>query len=302
MATLPPLASLRVFDAVARHQNFTKAAAELGMTQSAVSYQIKTLETFVGEPLFRRQARGIEMTARGASLAPVVRTAFASLATAFTSARDAAAGLLVISTFMTFATNWLALRIGAFQLAHTDLAVRLDVSNEVINLLAGEADVGIRSGMGSWEGLRSHFLFPSRFAAFCSPGFLERYGPFRKPADLLNVPLISPDDLWWPMWFEAGKAGTVSVAERRGIFTDRQPVIGSAAIAGHGVGLLTPAYFADDVKAARLVQLFDIVDDDGRGFYLVYPAIYASRKKIRDFRDWLLAEAASEATAGSRQR
>lgn len=297
MANLPPLASLRVFDAVARHLSFTRAAAELGMTQSAVSYQIKTLEGFVGEPLFRRQARGIELTARGASLAPIVRTAFASLATAFTSARDAAAGLLVISTFMTFATNWLALRIGAFQLAHTDLAVRLDVSNDIVDLAAGQADVGIRSGLGKWDGLRSHFLFPSRFAAYCSPAFLERYGPFKAPADLLEVPLISPDDPWWPMWFEVGKAGSVSVAERRGIFTDRQPVIGSAAIAGHGVGLLTPAYFVDDVKAGRLVQLFDTVPDDGRGFHLVYPEIHASRKKIRDFRDWLLAEAESEASA-----
>lgn len=291
MPSLPPLASLRVFDAVAWHLSFTKAAGELGMTQSAVSYQIKTLEGFVGEPLFRRRARGIELTARGASLAPVVRTAFASLATAFSSARDAAAGLLVISTFMTFATNWLALRIGAFQLAHTDLAVRLDVSNEIVDLAAGQADVAIRSGMGTWDGLRSHFLFPSRFAAFCSPEFVDRYGPFRMPADLLNVPLISPDDPWWPMWFEAGKAGSVSVAERRGILTDRQPVIGSAAIAGHGVGLLTPAYFVDDIKAGRLVQLFDVVSDEGRGFFLVYPQIYGSRKKVRDFRDWILAEA-----------
>ena len=96
MASLPPLASLRVFDAVSRHMSFTKAASELGMTQSAVSYQVKTLEAFVGEPLFRRLARGIELTTRGTTLAPVVRTAFASLTTAFSSARDAAAGMLVI--------------------------------------------------------------------------------------------------------------------------------------------------------------------------------------------------------------
>jgi len=184
-------------------------------------------------------------------------------------------------------------------LAHCDLAVRLDVSNEIVDLIAGQADVGIRSGMGQWDGLRSHFLFPSRFAAYCSPTFLERYGPFRAPADLLKVPLIAPDDPWWTMWFEAGKAGSISIAERRGFLTDRQPVIGSATIAGHGVGLLTPAYFVDDVKAGRLVQLFDVVPDEGRGFYLVYPEIYASRKKVRDFRDWLLAEAAPVAAESS---
>jgi LysR family glycine cleavage system transcriptional activator len=292
MQNLPPLASLRVFDAVARHMSFTKAAGELAMTQSAVSYQIKTLEGFVGEPLFARQPRGIALTPRGAALAPVVRTALATLASAFSSARDEAAGLLVISTFMTFATNWLASRIGAFQLGHSELAVRLDVSNELTDLAGGQADVAIRSGFGEWDGLRSHYLFRSRFAPFCSPGFIEKHGPIRKPADMLKLPLIAPDDPWWPMWFAAAKVGAVVPPQQRGLITDRQPVIGSAAIAGHGVGLLTPAYFVDDVKAGRLVQLFDIVPDDDRGFYLVYPEVYARRKKIRDFRDWILAEAA----------
>jgi LysR family glycine cleavage system transcriptional activator len=290
MQNLPPLAALRVFDAVSRHMSFTKAAGELAMTQSAVSYQIKTLEGFVGEPLFARQARGIALTSRGAALAPVVRNALLTLAAAFTSARDEAAGLLVVSTFMTFATNWLASRIGAFQLANSDLAVRLDVSNELIDLAAGQADVAIRSGLGKWDGLRSHFLFKSRFAPFCSPGFIEKHGPIGKPGDMLKLPLIAPDDLWWPMWFAAAKVGPVVPPQNRGLITDRQPVIGSAAVNGHGIGLLTPIFFADDINAGRLVQLFDVVGDDGRAFFLVYPELFASRAKVRAFRDWLIKE------------
>jgi LysR family glycine cleavage system transcriptional activator len=290
MQNLPPLASLRVFDAVARHMSFTKAAGELAMTQSAVSYQIKSLEGFVGEPLFSRHARGIALTPRGAALAPVVRTALAALASAFTSARDEAAGLLVVSAFMTFATNWLASRIGAFQLVHSELAVRLDVSNDLTDFAGGQADVGIRSGLIEWDGRRSHFLFPMRFAPFCSPGFIGKHGPISKPADMLKLPLIAPDDPWWPIWFAAAKVGPVVPPQNRGLITDRQPVIGSAAMGGHGIGLLTRAYFAEDVKSGRLVQLFDVVGDDGRALYLVYPEIFATRPKIRAFRDWLLKE------------
>jgi LysR family transcriptional regulator, glycine cleavage system transcriptional activator len=249
------------------------------------------LEAFVGEPLFARQARGIALTPRGAALAPVVRNALVTLAAAFTSARDEAAGLLVVSTFMTFATNWLASRIGAFQLAHNDLAVRLDVSNELTDLAGGQADVAIRSGLGKWDGLRSHFLFPSRFAPFCSPSFIEQHGPIEKPEDMLKLPLIAPDDPWWPMWFAAAKVGAVVPPQQRGLITDRQPVIGSAAVGGHGIGLLTRAFFADDCKSGRLVQLFDVVGDDGRAFFLVYPELFAARPKIRAFRDWLLKEA-----------
>lgn len=290
MNSLPPLPALRVFDAVARHQSFTRAAAELAMTQSAVSYQIKLLEAFVGEALFQRLPRGIALTPRGAALAPVVRSALATLAAAFASAKDSAASLLVITAVNTFATNWLAHRIGSFQLAHSDLAVRIDVSSHVSDLAGGEADVAIRSGIGPWEAMRSHLLLPVRFSPFASPAFLEKFGRPAKPADILDMPLVGPDDPWWPIWFADARAGDDKVPQQRGILTDRQQIVGSAVLAGHGIGLLTRFLFAEEVRSGRLVQLFDIVSTDAHSLHLVYPEANASRPKIRAFRDWLLQE------------
>ena len=112
MRDLPPLASIRVFDAAARHQNLSRAAEELNMTQSAVSYQIKQIEAFVGAPLFVREARGVRLNARGEQLAPMVQAALSGLSRAFRSVSDKAHSVLAISTMQTIAGNWLAPRIG----------------------------------------------------------------------------------------------------------------------------------------------------------------------------------------------
>lgn len=298
MSNLPPLPALRVFDAVARHLNFTKAANELAMTQSAVSYQIKLLESFVGEALFQRLPRGIALTPRGEILAPVVRNALSSLANAFGSARDASANLLIVTTLHTFASTWLASHIGSFQLAHSDYAVRIDVSSRVLDLTLGEADVAIRSGKGPWPGLKNHLLMPVRFAPFASRDFLEKHGRPTDPKELLTLPLVGADDDWWPMWFAAAKVGDGTVPPRRGLLSDWQQMIGSAVLAGQGVGLLTRFLFAEHITSGRLVQVFDTVAVDGTGFHLVYPEANASRPKIRAFRDWLIPEMKAIATEG----
>jgi len=129
MRDLPPLSTIRVFDAAARHQNLSRAAEELNMTQSAVSYQIKQIEAFVGAPLFLREARGVRLNQRGEQLAPMVQAALASLSRAFRAVSDKAHSVLTISTMQTIAGNWLAPRIGSFQMLHPEFAVRLDISS-----------------------------------------------------------------------------------------------------------------------------------------------------------------------------
>ncbi len=145
MRDLPPLASIRVFDAAARHQNLSRAAEELNMTQSAVSYQIKQIEAFVGAPLFVREARGVRLNARGEQLAPMVQAALASLSRAFRAVSDKAHSVLTISTMQTIAGNWLAPRIGSFQMLHPEFAVRLDISSGLADFAVDGIDV-VRSG------------------------------------------------------------------------------------------------------------------------------------------------------------
>jgi LysR family glycine cleavage system transcriptional activator len=292
MAEMPPLQAVRVFDSVARHQSFTKAAAELAMTQSAVSYQIKLLESFIGAPLFVRLARGVALTDRGLAIAPVVRQSLGDLSRIFQSARDDSNAMLVITTLHTFATNWLAPRIGGFQMAHPDIAVRLDVSQRLVDLEAEGIDVAVRSGKGPWPGHVAHALMDSVFTAVASPAYLDRHGPFAAPADLLvNATIIGPSDDWWQTWFAVAGVEPPYVFEKRGVELDTQQMIASVAIAGHGVALVTPGFVADELKSGRLVQLFDVTGTTGAKYFLVYPESRRNQRKIRAFRDWLLAEA-----------
>ncbi|MFN3389968.1 MAG: LysR substrate-binding domain-containing protein [Allosphingosinicella sp.] len=293
MRRLPPLAAVKVFEAAARHENFTAAAAELGMTQAAVSYQVKLLEERLGLPLFLRSKRRVTLTEAGRRVAPPVSGAFDAIAEAFAGLVDEDESVLAISTTHTLASNWLAARLGAFQIARPELAVRLQTSNAMVDFARDEADVAVRMGRGPWEGLRCHLLFEMHSAPLCTPDFAERHR-LRAPADILRVPRLTPYDPWWPAWLAAaGVAGEAGAA--RGIRLDSQVAEGHAALAGHGIAMLTPLFWRAELAAGRLVQPFPLTVSEGRGIWLVYPEHKRGRAKIRAFRDWLLGEAEAEA-------
>ena len=291
MPNLPPLQAVKVFEAVTRHGSFTKAAAELNMTQSAISYQIKSLELFAGGPLFRRLARGVALTDKGSMIAPAMHRALAELEQSFRLARDETSAVLVISTMQTIASSWLAPRIGAFQLQNLELAVRLDVSSQLVDFESDGVDVAIRSGSGTWKNLVSHFLLEQCFTPVCSPQYIQREGTPDNPADLLNRVLVSPRDDWWPLWFKAAGLDDVKLNERTGIDVDFQQMAARVAIGGHGIALVTPGFFQDEIDRGQLVKIFDITATAGTSYYLVYPAQRRSLNKIRLFRGWILKEA-----------
>ena len=168
-AALPPLAAIRAFEAAARHMSFTRAAAELGMTQAAVSYQIKLLEERLGAPLFLRKARSIELTEAGERLAPRTSEAFDLLREAYGRFVEGEQTTLTINTMHTFAAQWLAPRLGTFQLIHPDVAVRLETTQRLVDFAAEEVDVVVRSGHGKWPGLVAHRLLKVRFTPMLSP-------------------------------------------------------------------------------------------------------------------------------------
>ena len=292
---LPPLAAVRAFEAAARLGSFTRAGEELGMSQAAVSYQIKLLEERVGTPLFLRTPRQVRLTETGRRLAASVEEAFDALRAAFASLADDTGGVLTISSVPAFAANWLAPRIGAFQLRHPGIAVRMSTSNRLVDFAREEVDVALRAGRGEWPGLAAHRLFPLLFTPVCSPELLRRAGPVDGPADLLRLPLLTPTDPWWRLWFE--RAGVIAdgLAARPGIDLESQQIEGQAALAGQGVAMLTPSLWAAELASGRLVQPFDLVGDDGWSFWLVYPEARRNLAKIRAWRDWLLEEVARSA-------
>jgi LysR family transcriptional regulator, glycine cleavage system transcriptional activator len=290
MSVLPPLSAVRAFEAAARHGSFTKAAAELGMTQAAVSYQIKLLEDRVGAPLFLRLPKRVVLSEAGKRLAPPVSEAFQRLEAAFAAMRATNEGVLSITAILTFATNWLVPRLGAFQLAHPDIAVRLETTHRLVDFAREDFDLGIRSGHGKWPGLKAHLLMPTEFTPLCSPAFLARVGTLDSPADLLRLPLLTWSDDWWREWFTLAGIPDPKPSALAGIELESQQMLANAAMAGQGVAMLTPTFFAADIAADRLVQAFDLIARSESSFYVVYPQERQNSPKIRAFRDWILQE------------
>ena len=296
MRRLPPLAAIRAFEAAARTENFTAAAAELGMTQAAVSYQVKSLEERLGAPLFVREKGRARLTPLGQRLLPALSSAFDAIEAAFASHREEDETLLTITTTHTFANTWLAWRLGAFQMEHPDLAVRMTTSNELCDLRGGDADVAVRAGNGGWEGLEEFRLFESAFTPMASPDCIaaveRKLGRRLEPSDLPQQNRINPSDDWWQQWFcDNGVPADESLLRRAGIRLENQANEGHAAMAGQGFALLTPLLWKGDVAAGRLCLPFpDRISTRGWAYWLAYPRERRMVPKVKRFREWLVAE------------
>lgn len=288
MRRLPPLSAVRVFETAARHENFTVAAAELGMTQAAVSHQIRVLEDRLGQRLFRRERQRVMLTDPGRRAALRAGRGLDEIEAAFAELRAEDDTALTISTTVTFANTWLAWRLGRFQVSHPDVAVRLITDNNLTDFGAEGVDVTIRLGEGEWPGLASHRLVDVDFTPMCSPGFLADHGAIA-PADLARLPLISPGE---PMWAEWLHGAGLSPATVSGVQLDTQANEGHAAMAGQGIALLTPFLWRHDMADGRLVRLSERTSTLGQAFWLVYPEHRRRSAKIRRFREWLEAEVA----------
>jgi LysR family glycine cleavage system transcriptional activator len=295
MATpLPPLSAIRVFEATARHLSFTRAAEELGMTQAAVSYQIKLLEERLGAPLFLRRPRGIVLTEAGQRLAPRTSEAFDILRDAYGRFSEAEPATLIVNTMHTFASQWLAPRLGTFQLAHPEIAVRLETTSRVVDFAREEVDVVVRAGKGQWPGLVAHELLAVRFTPMLSPRLAASVGGIREPKDILKLTLVDPRDPWWISWFNANGLPLEALERQESPSLSMQALDAEVAMAGLGVALLTPAYYRRELAEGKLIQPFEQVLDEGNSYWLAYPESRPNVPKIRAFRDWIVAEAAKE--------
>lgn len=294
---LPPISSLRAFEAAARHMNFTRAAKELAITQAAVSYQIRLLEERLGAPLFIREPRRLLLTDRGEQLAIPIREAFDRLRATFENFHDETRSVLSLSAAETFAANWLVPRLGEFQLQNPSIAVRVLASDTLADFSKDKFDAAIRVGGGKWPALACHKLFPVYVTPMCTPSLLSRLGRPRKPGDLLRMPLISPDELSWKIWFTAAGLRNVELGSRDGPNLGVQILEGKAALADQGVAILSPNLFVSELQSGRLVRLFDLIADGGRAYWLVYPKHHSAMTKVRAFQSWIMSQAAADRAA-----
>jgi LysR family transcriptional regulator, glycine cleavage system transcriptional activator len=298
---LPSLNGLRAFEAAARHLSFTRAAAELNVTQTAVSHQIRRLEEQLGKRLFVRGSRALRLTRDAQDYLPAVRTAFDDLrrATARLQRPDRE-GLLTVSTTASLAAKWLVTRVARFQDAHPGIEVRITTSTHLVDFQREEVDMAVRYGLGNWPGLRTQWLMAEDIFPVCSPALMTSANPLRRPEDLAHHTLlhttVARED--WQLWLTA--AGLpISLALRRGLSFDQSFMALQAAMDGLGVALGRTRLVDADIASGRLVVPFDVVLPADAGYYIVAPEETADAPKIVLFRDWLTRSvtAGSEAAA-----
>lgn len=286
---LPPLNALRAFEAAARHLSFTKAADELRVTQAAVSHQVKALEARLGAALFRRLPRGLLLTEEGHALLPDLRDAFDRLAQAVEKVGRGGQGTLTISLLTTFALGWLVPRLPRFQEAHPTIEVRLSTTARLVDFAVEDVDVAVRYGTGGWPGLRCDKIFDDVVTPLCGARYADR---LKTHEDVLSAPHLHEQyESDWHTWLVAAGLGAAKL--KPGPVFDSTRVAVHAAMAGAGVAIGAPFLFADEIASRALTQPYDLVVPNGKAYWLVSPEATAERPKIKAFREWMIAEAAS---------
>ncbi|OSQ47977.1 transcriptional regulator GcvA [Thalassospira alkalitolerans] len=287
---LPPLATLRAFEAAARHLSFKRAASELAVTPTAISHQVRLLEDTLGVRLFDRKPRQVTLTPAGQELYPTLRDGFAGFSAVIdrVRARKSQRGLTV-SVLASFAAKWLLPRLAGFQAAHPDIHMRLHTSAEAVDLKSGMADAAVRYGRGPFPGMVVQTLFADRFAPVCSPMLNIRHpGDLRNHA-LLHLEWLRPDDVTptWSRWCKLAGVDGVDLAAGLSFSDDTHAI--QAAIAGQGVVLASSEMVQSELESGVLVQPFGPVIE-GHYYHLIHTGKSSNLAEIEAFGAWLASE------------
>lgn len=290
MRRLPPLSALRAFESAARHLSFTLAANELCVTQAAISHHVRQLERWLGIRLFERRGHALQLTPKAAAYLPELTQAFDRLSAATSRLRERHDGPLRITALPSFASRWLVPRLGKFRETHPGIELEVATSAELWDFSGDRFDLGIRSGLGRWTGLKADLIAREFLSPVCSPAFAEGSPALRSPSDLRGMKLLheTPKDAW-RHWCE--HAGMEAIDTDAGLrFNDANLAL-QAAVDGQGIALGRLVLASDDLRAGRLVQPFDVVLPNDYSYWLVYPRAVADRPELAVFRAWLLSEA-----------
>ncbi|MCG8544322.1 MAG: LysR substrate-binding domain-containing protein, partial [Alphaproteobacteria bacterium] len=285
--SLPPLTSLRAFEAAARHGRITDAAAELRVTHGAVSRQVKQLERHLGVALFRRQGSGVALTDTGARLLPVLTSAFDLMESGVAQATQHDEPGLTVSCLGTFMMRWLIPRLFDFRAAHPEVEVRLSAADSTVDFDRDEADLAIRTGRAPW---------PTGSVAI--PFIREKVGPVLSPELQAQLALRAPEDLSravllhtetrrsaWPDWLT--RTGCRGLDASAGEHFEHFYFMLQAAASGLGVAIGPRPLVQDDIEAGRLVAPFGFVDS-GQSYAMLRPL--AGKAQTMFFETWLIAQ------------
>ncbi|MDC7707141.1 LysR substrate-binding domain-containing protein [Vogesella indigofera] len=288
MKNLPPLAALRSFEAVARLGSVSLAAAELNVTHSAVSQQIRLLEDQLGSVLLLREGRGLQPSEDGRLYALQVRVALGELSEATRLVRARPRGdELVIAVLPSFGQHWLLPRLPRFYARHPHYRVTLRASLDIQDLQQGLVDIGIRMGRGGWEGVQQQRLFDDELLAVAAPHFNGGQLP-RTAAEVVACPVVRTVESWLGWCSAAGVAEPAHAA----LWINDSNLVLAAVQQGLGVALLRRSLVASALQRGELVQLTDIRVPHLSPHWLVWPQRESATAKQQDFRHWINAETA----------
>ena len=300
MRSIAHLNALRAFEASARHQSFSLAAQELNVTPAAVGQLVRTLEDWLGSPLFVRSTSGrarLVTTEVAEQALPDIRAGLERLAVGLERLRSGSAGgVLTVTVSPAFAAKWLLPRIERFQAAWPETDLRLDTSLKPVDFVAQRIDVGVRYGRGQWPGLAAEKLMDEEVYPVCAPALLAT-ATLQAPDDLRGQVLIHDQSVdtstgfaSWQAWLR--HAGVQGMPTDRGLRINNSAAVLQAAVDGQGVALARSVMAHDDLAAGRLVRLFPQVRlDSALAYYVVYRPECIAQPKVAAFRDWLLREA-----------
>ena len=291
---IPPLTALRSFEAAARYGNFSQAAEELCVTQSAVSHQIRQLEAWFGFELFVRNGRRISLSERGAELATSLTEAFGDIARTCRRIGKADENpVLTVAAIPSVATCWLMPKLSDFWAAHPDIRIKLVYAIHGMPIDFQDVDIAIAYGEGDWTGVAATRFLAGAASPVCSQAYLEEHGPFDDPHALIDVDLLHEQNRRaWENWFHNADVETDALPPGP-VFEDFN-LLRSAALAGHGVALCAPTLLADDLDAGRLVLLSEVPVQRSFDYYILEPHQFPGPKlEAREiFKSWLLEQRA----------
>jgi LysR family transcriptional regulator, glycine cleavage system transcriptional activator len=302
MRSLSRIKAIQALEATARHGGYVAAAKELHVTPAAVGQQVRLLEEWVGQSLFRRLGSG------NSRLVPTPATADAladfaegldRLDAGLRRLRESAGRTVInVTASQALVAKWLLPRLESFTTAHPDMDVRLDVTDRSLDLTKGDADIALRCGPGNWPGLTSHLLMREEMFPVASPALFNQTLPPGKAAQLLAYTLIHDDALQasgaFPSWDQWLKANGIKASDipRSGLHINASAATIQAAINGQGIALARAALVRDDLAAHRLIRLCPEASWPLEWAYYVSATQQALVKpQIRAFRDWLVTMA-----------
>lgn len=286
----PSLNALATFEAAARHQSYTLAAAELHITHSAVSQQMRMLENALGVSLFERQGRQMLPSKDGALLLQRIQPALKQIQRALAElGREQAAPAIKVSTLPSFANYWLVPRLSKFQKLQPGVAVRIHASQEISDLERSSTDIAIRYGLGKWDGCDAEKFLEDRIFPVCSPHFNKG----RLPNNMNNLKryrLLCDDcPLEWNTWTKL--AGIDSASFKHETYFSDSNLMLAAAIAGQGIAIGRSSLVSADIAAGRLVRLFDVIAPSDYAYYMVTASRSKKSATVLAFEQWLRREA-----------